>query len=35
MSKISVIIPVYNAEKQIEKCLDSLLKQITKVKLEI
>ena len=35
MSKISVIIPVYNAENQIEKCLDSLLKQITKVKLEI
>lgn len=27
MSKISIIIPVYNAEKTIPKCLDSILKQ--------
>lgn len=27
MAKISVIIPVYNTEKYIEKCLDSILKQ--------
>ena len=25
--KISVIIPVYNSEKYIEKCLDSILNQ--------
>ena len=25
--KISVIIPVYNAEKYLEKCLDSILQQ--------
>lgn len=27
MSKVSVIVPVYNVEKYIEKCLDSLLNQ--------
>ena len=27
MPKISVIIPVYNTEKYIEKCLESLAKQ--------
>ena len=26
--KISVIIPVYNSEKWIEACLDSVIKQI-------
>lgn len=30
MNKISVIIPVYNAEKSIEKCLDSVIKQTYK-----
>ena len=27
MPKVTVIVPVYNAEKTIEKCIDSLLKQ--------
>lgn len=27
MEKVSVIIPIYNAEKRIEKCLDSILNQ--------
>ena len=27
MCKISVIIPVYNAQKYIKQCLDSLIKQ--------
>lgn len=27
MAKISIIVPVYNVEKYVEKCLDSLLKQ--------
>lgn len=27
MSKISVIIPVYNAERYLRKCLDSILNQ--------
>lgn len=35
MSKISVIIPVYNAEKQIEQCLDSVVEQTTKEEIEI
>ena len=30
MSKISVIIPCYNAEKYIKKCFDGLEKQIFK-----
>lgn len=30
MAKISVIIPVYNMEKYIEKCLDSIIKQTMK-----
>ena len=34
MADISIIIPAYNAEKYIEKCLDSLIKQ-TKKEIEI
>ena len=34
MKDISIIIPIYNAEKYIKKCLDSILKQ-TKKELEI
>ena len=30
MSEISVIIPVYNSEKYLKKCLDSLLNQTFK-----
>ena len=33
MADISIIVPIYNAEKYIEKCLDSLVKQ-TKKELE-
>lgn len=29
-SKISIIIPIYNAEKYLEKCLDSIVKQTYK-----
>lgn len=29
MKRISIIIPVYNAEKYLEKCLDSIIPQIT------
>ena len=25
--KVTIVIPVYNAEKYLEKCIDSLLKQ--------
>ena len=34
MADISIIIPAYNAEKYIKKCLDSLIKQ-TKKEIEI
>ena len=30
MPKVSVIIPVYNVEKYLEKCLDSLVNQTLK-----
>lgn len=29
-NKISVIVPIYNAEKFLEKCLDSIVKQTYK-----
>lgn len=35
MAKVSVIVPVYNTEKYVEKCLDSLVKQTIKNELEI
>lgn len=35
MAKISIIVPVYQAEKQIEKCLDSIIKQTKKNEIEI
>ena len=27
MMKISVIVPIYNVEKQLQRCLESILKQ--------
>ena len=30
MSKISIIVPIYNAEKTLEKCIESILKQTFK-----
>ena len=30
MSKISIIVPVYNSEKYLSKCLNSLIKQTYK-----
>ena len=35
MPKISIIIPVYNAEKYIRRCLDSILNSLGKIKGEI
>ena len=35
MPKISVIVPVYNTEKYVKKCLDSLINQTVKEELEI
>ena len=35
MAKISILVPVYNAESKIEKCLDSLVNQTDKDGLEI
>lgn len=35
MAKISIIVPVYQTGKQIEKCLDSIIKQTEKQKIEI
>lgn len=35
MAKISIIVPVYQAEKQIERCLDSFIKQTKKEQVEI
>ena len=30
MPKVSIIVPVYNVEKYLEKCLDSLINQTLK-----
>ena len=30
MSKVSIIVPIYNVEKYVEKCLNSLLNQTFK-----
>lgn len=35
MAKVSVIVPVYNTGKYVEKCLDSLMKQTIKDEIEI
>ena len=35
MAKVSVIVPVYNTGKYVEKCLDSLINQTVKNELEI
>lgn len=35
MAKISVIVPVYNTEKYVEKCLESLIHQTMKEEIEI
>lgn len=35
MVKISIIVPVYNTEKYVKKCLDALTKQKTKQEIEI
>lgn len=35
MSKISIIIPVYNTGKHIEKCLNSIINQTKKIDLEV
>lgn len=32
---VSIIVPVYNAENTIERCLDSILKQVTSFKYEV
>lgn len=33
--KISIIVPVYNAEKTIEYCIDSIIAQKTKFEIEL
>ena len=35
MPKVSVIVPVYNVEKYLERCLDSILNQSFKEEIEI
>ena len=35
MGKVTVIVPVYNTGKYVEKCLDSLINQTVKNELEI
>ena len=35
MSKLSVIIPVYNGEKTVDKCLDSIINSLTDQNVEI
>ena len=35
MPKISIIVPIYNEEKYLRRCIDSLLNQICNFDLEI
>ena len=33
--QLSIIVPCYNVEKYVEKCIDSIIKQLDKIEYEI